>query len=248
MSLQIHLPILLPQLSNKPSRFYSILKQPWNTIFSLVLTKAIQIPATIGLILCIVGATSAKTPASIDSETTVHIGIILFAVVYCALLILTFAAFLGHKRTQRGEGALILAVALALPFEAVRILYALLAVFSHDRKFSALNGSTTINLFMAVLPECVVVAIYLLAGLKLDAIPRDQRSETAAGDLRYRLGRGDFGMGKLGILSLGSAAIQAMNGRGEQRREQAAASAETRPQRYEKSHRSHGRRHGDDRV
>jgi len=175
--------------------------------------RAVQVPATIALILCIVGATSANTPGEIYAQTTVHIGIILFAVVLFALIILTIGAGLGWRTTHRGEGAIIAAVALALPFLTVRILYSLLAVFSHDAKFNAVTGSTTIDLFMAVLTEAVVVLIYLICGLKVMNIPESQQSDSTTKNLSYRLGRGDFGTGKLGILSLGVAVVQALNGK-----------------------------------
>ena len=191
--------------------YYSILKQPWNTMFSLVLLKLIQTPAAVALILCIVGATNASDPSQIESESTVHIGIILYTVVYVALFVLAIGSMLGRRMTGRGEVPLIIAVLCTLPFLAVRLLYALLAAFSHDNKFNPASGSTTVALFMDTLPEMIVVVIYLVVALKTPAVPRakDGESHTAGETLMYRAGRGDFGFGKLGLLSLAAAAGQA---------------------------------------
>ena len=202
------------------SRYYSILKQPWSTVFSFVLLKAIQTPAAVALILCIVGATNASEPTQIESETTVHVGVILYTIVYVALVLLTLGSMLGRRMTGRGEVSLIIAMSLALPFLAVRILYALLGAFSHDKQFNPATGSTTIALFLDSLPEMIVVLIYLVAAVKTPAVPAAKNGEkrSAGETLAYRAGRGDFGFGKFGLLSLAAAAGQAFSSKEERGR------------------------------
>ncbi|KIV87847.1 hypothetical protein PV11_03365 [Exophiala sideris] len=160
-------PLLLSTLGILTRVYHSILDQTASTKFSFVV-RAIQIPATVALILCIVGATNAQNPADIDSESTVHIGIILFAVVYGVLVLLTGYALRQWRFAGLGESRLIIAVCVTLPFLAVRLLYSLLAAFSHDAKFNPATGSTssiTIALVMETLQEAIVVLIYLAAGL-----------------------------------------------------------------------------------
>lgn len=103
---------------------------------------------------------------------------------------------------------MIIAVAFALPFLLVRIIYSLIAVFGHDGDFEPGAGSTaavTISLFMEVLEECAVVLIYVGTGLKLAAVPM---TDAGRGEkLAYRFGRGDFSGGKLGLFSLGAAVV-----------------------------------------
>lgn len=159
----------------------------------------IQVPATVALILCIVGATSADNPADIISETTVHVGIILFTAVLAALVLLTGLAAVGRKKTARGEKSLIVAVALALPFLAVRTIYGLLAAFSNDRRFEPGTGSTTISLLMEVLPEMAIVFIYLIVGVKSPALPREEDHARSAGS---KIRRGGFTGAKFGLLSM----------------------------------------------
>ncbi|KAJ9613559.1 hypothetical protein H2200_003501 [Cladophialophora chaetospira] len=230
-------PLLLATLGILARIYYSILKQPWSTMFSLVLLKAIQTPAAVALILCIVGATSASDPTKIESESTVHIGIILFAIVYVALVLLTLGAMLGRRRTGQGEMSLIVAVSFALPFLAVRVLYALLAAFSHNKSFNPATGSTTVALFMDVLQEMIVVLIYLVAAVKTPTAPAATNGEksSAGQTLAYRAGRGDFGAGRSGLFSLAIAAGQALG----HKKERGRTGKTQRSQRLHDDHQTH---------
>jgi hypothetical protein len=189
-------------------RYYSMLKCPWSTIFSLLIVRIVHLPAIIALILCIVGATNASSPEEIDTQPTIHVGVILYVVVLMMLIILTFVACLLKQKTEKGEGALIRAVIFAIPFIFVRLLYSLLSTFSHLKSFNLATGSETALLLMSVVQEMIVVLIYIATGLKQRAVPEDA-GDTPGQKLAYRFGRGDFGMGKLGLLSIGLAIFQA---------------------------------------
>ncbi|KAK5443298.1 hypothetical protein LTS15_010833 [Exophiala xenobiotica] len=201
-------PLVLSTLGILARVYYSMLKQPWNTIFSLVLLRAIQIPALVALILCIIGATNTNDPAQIYSQSIVHVGVILYAVVFAALVLLTGGAILGWRKTTRGELPLIIGISITLPFLAVRVLYALLAAFSNDSKFNPATGSKTVMLFMDILQEMAVVLIYLATGVMAPAVPKadDDQPRSRGSKLMYRAGRGDFNGGRLGLLSLAVAA------------------------------------------
>lgn len=201
-------PLLMSSLGLIARAYYSIMHQPWNTISSMVVVKIVHTPAVVALILCIVGATSASVPAKIESEPTVKIGIILYVVVYAMLVLLTLGAWYGKRRTGEGEGMLVLAVFCALPLILVRLLYAVLATFSHRHEFDPATASQTIQLFMSVIEEMAVVVIYLATGMKLPAVPADRASNTRE-KMAYRFGRGDFGTGKMGLFSLGAGLISA---------------------------------------
>ena len=172
--------------------------------------RVVHTPAVVALILCIVGATSASSPANIESQSTVRVGIILYTVVLIVLVLLTVGAWWAKRKSSEGEGRLILAVICTLPFLAVRLLYSLLAAFSKSSTFNPVTGSTTAALLMSVLEEMFVVVIYISTGLKLPAVPAGA-ADSPKSTLAYRLGRGDFGTGKLGILSMGAAAFRAFD-------------------------------------
>jgi heme/copper-type cytochrome/quinol oxidase subunit 4 len=176
--------------------------------------RIIQIPALVALILCIVGATSASNPTQIESEETVHIGIILFLVVFIMLVIMTVIAIICIKKVPDQERVLVKAVALALPFMFVHIVYSLLVAFSHNSDFNLVYGSKTIFLCMSVIEEMVIVLFYIYAGLRARSTPLPQDASPTR-TIGYRAGRSDFGGGRLGLVSLGFGVANAVGNRGD---------------------------------
>ncbi|KAK4902278.1 hypothetical protein LTR27_001181 [Elasticomyces elasticus] len=194
-------PLLLSSLGLISRIYYDILTKMWSMLFQLCALKIVQMPAVIGFILCIVGATSASDPSKVEHQAMVQAGIILYCVVLLMLVILTFIAVLYRSKMPASEIILIRAVVAALPLIAIHLLYSLIATFGHLHAFSATTDSPTVSLFMSVIEEMFVVVIYIAAGLKLESTPLDE-DDSGAKKLGYRLGRGDFGTGKLGLLSL----------------------------------------------
>ena len=171
--------------------------------------RIVQTPALVALILCIVGATSASNPTKIESEETVHIGIILFLVVFIMLVAMTLVALVYIKKVPDQEHILLKAVALGLPFMLVHVIYSLLVAFSHNSDFNLVYGSKTIFLCMSVIEEMIIVLFYVYAGLR--AKPTSLPAEASPGrTLGYRAGRGDFEGGRHGLLSLGFGAANAL--------------------------------------
>lgn len=198
--------------------------------------KVVQTPAVIALVLCIVGATSTSSPAEIEKNTTVHIGIILFLVVYVEVVLLTVIAAIFKKKLPDQERNILKAVGLALPFIFVHILYSLLSAFTHDRTFDLTSDTPTAYLFMEVLEEMIVSTLYIFAGLRAKSTPLGEDA-TGAQVLGYRFGRGDFGPGKLGLISAAAGLFEAFVG-GNQRK----AQTEDRRHRDNGQYRQHGRR------
>lgn len=224
-------------------RYYSILGQIWSMLFQFGVLKIVQLPTAIGLILCIVGATSAPTPALIDDQATVHAGIILFAIVWVMLTVLTIIAGCCRKKIPDQERLLLKAIGFALPFILIHIIYSLCATFSHDAKFNVVTGSPTIYLCMSVLEEMAITCIYVYAGLRLKTTPLPADASSAR-ELGYRAGRGDFGTGRLGLLTLGIGVFNAFRSRPKDE-EMAADIDKSSPARsQERQHsRSHSYRH-----
>ena len=205
--------------------YQSILAQSRNTFFQVGGLRIVQIPALVALILCIVGATSASNPTQIESEETVHIGIILFLLVFIILVIMTIIAVICIKKVPEQEWVLVKAVVLSLPFMFVHILYSLLVTFSHNSDFNLVYGSKTIFLCMSVIEEMVIVLLYIFAGLRVKSTPLPQDASPAR-TTGYRAGRGDNGGGRLGLVSLGFGAANAVGNRGDKnsRRQQSSDS------------------------
>jgi hypothetical protein len=212
-------PLMLASLGLLSRVYYSLLNSPWKgMLFSMTILRLPQIITTVAGILCIVGATSAQHIQDFTSETTVHIGVILYVVSFIILLVLTITAGALYLRSRNGEKALIIAIGAALPFLLTRLLYSLIACFATNASsFNLVTGSVAINLVMAVLEEIVIVAIYTITGIKLETVPKEQQEQSAAKRMTYRAGRGDFGTGKLGLFSLAMAGVNELANFGKDR-------------------------------
>ncbi|KAH7140273.1 hypothetical protein B0J13DRAFT_596561 [Dactylonectria estremocensis] len=208
-------PLLLATLGIVSRVWYSILKTPWNIIFSLGAVRVVQLPAAIALILCIVGGVSADNPTEIRDQDTVKAGVILYLIVLFLLFLLVVGAAVARRKTERGEHRLLCAVAISLPVLLIRVIYSLLAVFSKQPVFAAMSGSTSsvmTELFMGRIEEMVVVLVYLWVGITQEIVPShdDGVQRSKGGKFLYRAERGDFGTGKLGVVSLAAHAIITM--------------------------------------
>lgn len=136
---------------------------------------------TVALILCIVAANKADNVTEIYDQTDIKIALGLYVVTMVVLTLLTFGACIVRKKTGDGEGLVVLVVLCALPFLWVRLIYSLLSAFGHwdtFKTFSGLDRAYDAELCMAVLEEMIVVAIYLAAGLKLKALPKEKPADT----------------------------------------------------------------------
>jgi hypothetical protein len=149
-----------------------------------------------------VGATSANNAAEIEAQPTLHVGIIIYVVILIALMALTVGAAVGRVKTKRGEGSIILGVALAMPLLLIRMIYSCLSAFTTIPAFQLVGGSETANLFMETFEEMFVVLIFLVVGLKQQSIAEEELSDSPTKNAMYRAGRGDYGSGKFGLIAL----------------------------------------------
>ncbi|KAL6885800.1 hypothetical protein GGI43DRAFT_431968 [Trichoderma evansii] len=207
-------PLLLATLGILSRVYYYLLERPYNIVFNLFIARIVQLPAVVALILCIVGATSANTASDIVNQDTVKAGVIVYLVVLVLLTLLTIGANITRCiAKRRSESTMLFVVTLSLPFLLIRIINSLLLIFNKQFQDSTAEGSTSsvlIELFMARIEEMIVVLLYLYAGLTHKAVPeRDHGNRTNEEKLAHRAARGDFGGGKLGVISLAVAAASA---------------------------------------
>ena len=71
------------------------------------------------------------------------------------------------SHAEAGEKRILSAVAASLPLLLIRLIYASVYTFGNSRRFSALSGSVTILLCMALLEEMAIVLIFEGVGLTL---------------------------------------------------------------------------------
>ncbi len=138
--------------------------------------RFIQLLILVGTILGIVGATNGgrdpNSPA-VESEAAV----VLYAVAFAALVLVLLLSAPSTSLAPEGERIIVLAVALALPFIAVRVLYSVLLVFVHSGVFVRSGGPIAVRVCMATVEEFIVVAIYLFLGFRLAKLDSSELGE-----------------------------------------------------------------------
>lgn len=78
------------------------------------------------------------------------------------------------------EQRLFLAVGIALPLIAVRLLYSIIAECGHNHDFSPVGGSTGIRVGMSIVEEFLVVLAYVAIGYTLQKVQEQERVERFA--------------------------------------------------------------------
>ena len=128
-----------------------------------------HIPCIIGLILGIYGGTKLESDESKALEF-LKASVILFLITLLLLVAvagLTWPLFSGIGSSRgmlEGENKLYLAVLAAIPFLAVRTVYAILVDFEDNATFGLLDGNAYVQLGMAVIEEMVITFMFLCVG------------------------------------------------------------------------------------
>ncbi len=138
--------------------------------------RFIQLLILVGTILGIVGATNSDHQSSslpVESDAAV----VIYLVVLVALALVLLISAPSISLVPEGERIIVPAVALALPFIAVRVLYSLLLVFVHSGVFVRIGGPIAVRVCMATIEEFIVVAIYLFLGFKLAKLDSSEQGE-----------------------------------------------------------------------
>jgi len=144
---------------------------------SAIPIRILQLLCLVGLIMAIIGATNAPTPAQVTQQSDLRTGVILFTVVYFLLVLVTVFSSLHMRSLPEGESAIIGTVAFALILLAVRLLYSLLGTFGHKASFNAITGSLAIQVAMATCEEVVVTLVYIILGVYLTRYPDNGQTE-----------------------------------------------------------------------
>jgi len=162
--------------------------------------RLVQTIVIVGLALGIAAGVKAGTnvaqngPGSFNSKTSL-------AKASVALMIVGFVAVVGvtalvavYSRggvIPAGDGRLLLAIALSLPFVLVRLVYSCVSTFGNDKRFGGLTGDVYVRLGMSIIMEIVVVLICEAAGLTLEKAPKHHDHGSAGAVARGKEARED---------------------------------------------------------
>jgi hypothetical protein len=136
--------------------------------YSSQLFRVVGLPPLIGMILSIVGMTTASSlTAGMNSKLT-KAGIILFLITWVLLLVVHFLIWVRYASVERGEHRLVWAATICMPVLAVRLAYSALDIFDQGSTFNMFTGNVTVFLVMDVLEEIFIVYVMVLTGMTLD--------------------------------------------------------------------------------
>ncbi|EXJ84718.1 hypothetical protein A1O3_05388 [Capronia epimyces CBS 606.96] len=144
------------------------------------------LPGLAGVVLCIVGSINVFGGGSNPSEGIAELkaGFVLFSSVYLADVLIAAICFFNIAQVQSGDRRLLLAVAAALPFMTVRVVFSLLCVFAQEPKYFSTWTSgwvaVLVHGLLGILMEAIIVSIFIAAGLTTAPIrnPTTQQKET----------------------------------------------------------------------
>ncbi len=169
-------PLLLAALGFL-SRLLDNIHKSHTTMLSPRILRIVQLVIVVGLILGIVGGINASEDytnglkngkgGSYHPGTLSKAGTALFIVSYVATVAFTIAISFSVPHAEAGEKRLFIAVAVALPFLLVRLVYSCMSTFTTNHHFNLLTGSITTLLCMAFLMELCVVINFEFMGLSL---------------------------------------------------------------------------------
>ncbi|KAK3692429.1 hypothetical protein B0T22DRAFT_435705 [Podospora appendiculata] len=137
--------------------------------------RLVQLIVVVGLILGIAGGSSMSKAFSDPTKpfqlpTESKAGLALIIVGYGIIILVTLVTASHMGSVEPGEKRILLAIAVALPFVLVRIIFSGQATFGSNPDFRSFGGSAKYPdyyLGMAIIMEMVVVAIFEGVGLTL---------------------------------------------------------------------------------
>lgn len=161
-------------------------------MFTMKHFRVLQLLITLGLILSIAGGTSGnvKPDGTVSVGTTSKVGIILYMVAYAAMAFIYAASLSRSYTVPAKERRVPLAILIALPFILVRLVYSACCVFLHSHLFNIFNGSVAVYVFMGVIEEFVVVAVYVCLGFFVEKLAPDSQGPIAGREWKSKRGGG----------------------------------------------------------
>ncbi|KAF8852290.1 hypothetical protein BDZ45DRAFT_678465 [Acephala macrosclerotiorum] len=163
------------------SRLLDSIHKSYNTFLHPRMLQLVQTIIIVGLILGIVGGIDAgndfEHTGKYHPGTLNKAGTSLLIVSYGLIVLFTIIISFFIKHAEAGEKRLFLAVLLACPFLAVRLVYSGLSTFSTKPRYNILTGDVTIFLCVALIEEFIIVVIFEIVGLTLRKQVKEQHVE-----------------------------------------------------------------------
>jgi hypothetical protein len=153
-------------------RFVDFVNAKATPKFTIGHFRLLKLLLVIATILAIAGGThiSVDPNGTYQIPTTSKVGVTLYIVGFAGITLMFLLSLPHFSVLPSKERRVPIAIVIALPFIAARLLYSVLSVFLHNHLFSVANGSPAVRLGMAVIEEIAVVGIYVVLGLFVDKL------------------------------------------------------------------------------
>ncbi|KAI0431170.1 hypothetical protein F5Y09DRAFT_305778 [Xylaria sp. FL1042] len=163
------------------SRFADWINYRGTEVFTTKQFRFVQLLITLGLILSVVGGTSASVSADgqVMVPGTSKAGISLYIVAFVGLTIFLVVSSGYRNAVPSQERRSPIAVAIAWPFILTRLVYSALGIFLNNSTFSIIGGEVALHVALAIVEEFLVVIDYLILGFSLRKLEPEERGGLA---------------------------------------------------------------------
>jgi protein-S-isoprenylcysteine O-methyltransferase Ste14 len=174
---------LLERVYINLSKTYPTRVKPW--VYGLL-----QVPFEAAIGICAKGASNSTADQSNNGiytpQTWTKVGLMLCVVGYAIIVGLTAAMLRRQSHAEPDEQRSLRTVVRSLPFLFIRLIYTILVTFLDRNVFKSYDGNVIVVGLMAVLPEMIVVIIYMVEGFRLERLPKDKRDKKSKSKCRRK--------------------------------------------------------------
>jgi hypothetical protein len=177
----IGVPTLLLTTFGLLNRVYLNLAKNYPTRIKARYFSLLQFPFQVAIVIIAKGASNST--ADISNSALYHpqiwtkVGIMLCVAGFFVMAILTFAMVRRQEHTTPTEHRLLHTIIRSLPFLFIRLMYTILVTFMDRNVFRSYGGNVLVIGLMAILPEMIVVIIYMVEGFTLPKLEKDKKKQ-----------------------------------------------------------------------
>jgi hypothetical protein len=177
----IGVPTLLLTTFGLLNRVFINLSKNYPTRIKAWYFSLLQIPFQAAIVILAKGASNSTADLSdgapYSPQIWTKVGIMLCVAGFFVMAILTFVMVRRQSHTTPTEHQLLHTVIRSLPFLFIRLMYTILSTFMDRNVFKSYEGNVHVISLMALLPEMIVVVIYMAEGFTLPRLEKDKRTE-----------------------------------------------------------------------
>jgi hypothetical protein len=166
------------------NRVYVALAKKYPTKIKAVYLWLLQIPFEAAIGICARGASNSTADLSNGPyrvQILTKVGVALCTFGFLVMVILTCCIGRRQSHLEPNEWRLLHTVIRSMPFLSIRLMYTILTTFMDRNVFRAYEGNVLVIGLMAVLPEMIVVVLYVVEGFMMPRLEKDKWKKSRGG-------------------------------------------------------------------